>query len=493
MTKQLARLTVLTSFLPLMAACVAVGPDYQKPIVIAPKSWNSQASTTAPVLAEWWKNLNDPVLNQLIAEGISGSPDVATAKAKIRQARANFASAGGALYPSLDGSGSYTRSDSSASTVSNQSSFSFKTQWELDLFGGNRRGVEAAYYNVESANEQLRAALVTLIGDIATNYAQLRGVQASIAIAQRNSASQERTVTLTRNQLEAGHISQVDLLSAQTQAASTQSQVPGLRINYANYLNNLTVLTGRSAIVLAASLDKSGPVPNVPRKVSAGLPAEVLFNRPDLRAAEREYASSTASIGQKQAALYPSISLTGNISTGGSSLGDLAKLSTIGWSFGPTLSVPIFNGGKLNADVDAAKAARDQSFIAYRKAILTALSEVENASVALNQNRVRAAQLQKIVSNSRKINELTLEQFKAGNKSFIDILNAQRDLLSSETNLSQVRTELVVNYIALQKALGGGWNGQLDVSKPEVVDGYTGPHIVKTSVPASPAISARRP
>ncbi|MFC7067943.1 TolC family protein [Brucella rhizosphaerae] len=175
MTKQLARLTVLTSFLPLMAACVAVGPDYQKPIVIAPKSWNSQASTTAPVLAEWWKNLNDPVLNQLIAEGISGSPDVATAKAKIRQARANFASAGGALYPSLDGSGSYTRSDSSASTVSNQSSFSFKTQWELDLFGGNRRGVEAAYYNVESANEQLRAALVTLIGDIATNYAQLRG------------------------------------------------------------------------------------------------------------------------------------------------------------------------------------------------------------------------------------------------------------------------------------------------------------------------------
>ncbi|MBO1041185.1 efflux transporter outer membrane subunit [Brucella pituitosa] len=493
MTKHLARLTVLTSFLPLVAACVAVGPDYQKPTVITPKSWNSNANTRAPVLAEWWNNLNDPVLNQLITEGISGSPDVATAKAKIRQARANFTSAGGVLYPSLDGAGSYTRSDNGLSTASSQSSFQFKTQWELDLFGGNRRGVEAAYYNVESANEQLRAALVTLIGDIATNYAQLRGAQADIAIAQRNSASQERTVTLTRSQLEAGQISQVDLLSAQTQAANTESQIPGLRIRYASYLNNLTVLTGRSAIALAASLDKSGPVPNVPRNVSAGLPADVLFNRPDLRAAERDYASSTASIGQKQAGLYPSISLTGNISTGGTSLGDLAKLSTIGWSFGPTLSMPIFNGGKLNADVDAAKAARDQSFTAYRKAILTALSEVENASVSLNQNRVRAAQLQKIVVNSRKINELTLEQFKAGNKSFIEVLNAQRDVLNSETSLNQVRTDLVVNYIALQKALGGGWSGQVDVNKPEVVDGYTGPHIVKSFIPASPAISVRRP
>lgn len=493
MTKQLARLTILSSFLPMMVACVAVGPDYQKPVVIAPKSWNSQANTIAPVLGEWWKKLNDPVLDQLIADGIAGSPDVATAKAKIRQARANFAFAGGALYPSLEGAGSYTRSDSGLTTESNQSNFQFSTKWELDLFGGNRRGVEAAYYNVESANEQLRAALVTLIGDIATNYAQLRGTQADIAVAQRNSASQERTVTLTRNQLEAGQISQVDLLSAQTQAANTQSQIPSLRIQYASYLNNLTVLTGRSAVVLAASLDRSGPVPNVPQKVSAGLPADVLFNRPDLRAAERDYASSTANIGQKQAALYPSVSLTGNISTGGANLGDLAKLSTLGWSFGPALSIPIFNGGKLNADVDVAKAARDQSFIAYRKAILTALSEVENASLALNQNRMRTAQLQKIVGNSRKINELTLEQFKVGNKSFIDVLNAQRDLLSSETSLNRVRTELVVNYITLQKALGGGWSGQIDVSKPEVVDGYTGPHIVRTFQPAWPANSARHP
>lgn len=486
------RMTVLGSILPLLAACVTVGPDYQKPNVMMPAGWNSKADKRSAQLGHWWKNLNDPVLDQLIADGIAGSPDVATAKAKVRQARANFISAGGALYPELDGSGSYSRSDNDRTPASNQSNIGFKTQWELDLFGGNKRGVEAAYYKVDSADEQLRAALVTLIGDIATNYANLRGAQADIAIAQRNVASQRQTVALTRNQLEAGNISQVDLLSAETQAATTEAQIPALRINYAQYLNQLSVLTGRSSSALASVLDQSRAIPAIPRKISAGLPADLLLSRPDVRAAEREYASSTASVGQKQALLYPSVSLTGNINTGGSNFGDLGKLSTISWSFGPSLSVPIFHGGQLNADVEAARAARDQSFIAYRKSILTALSEVENASVSLNQNRIRAAQLQKIVNNSRKINELTLEQFKAGTKSFVDVLTAQRDLLSAETNLSQARTDLVLNYVALQKALGGGWNGVIDVAKPEVVDGYTGPRVAKTA-PLPPLATDKRP
>ena len=369
MTTPLVRLTVLGSILPLLAACVTVGPDYQKPNVLTPAGWNSNTDRRAPQLGDWWKSLKDPVLDQLIADGIVGSPDVATAKAKVRQARANFTSAGGGLYPQLDGQGSYKRSDGPNLMASNHSSMGFDTTWELDLFGGNKRGVEAAYYSVESANEQLRAALVTLIGDIATNYANLRGAQANIVIAQRNAASQRQTVALTRNQLEAGQISQVDLLNAEPQAATTESQVPGLRIQYAQYLNQLSVLTGRSSSALATVLDKLRPVPTIPRKVSAGLPAGLLLSRPDVRAAERDYASSNASVGQKQALLYPSVSLTGNINTGGANFGDLGKLSTISWAFGPSLTVPIFQGGKLNADVDAARAVRDQSFIAYTKTI----------------------------------------------------------------------------------------------------------------------------
>ncbi|MEL4073110.1 efflux transporter outer membrane subunit [Ochrobactrum sp. GPK 3] len=493
MSKQIARLTFLTVFLPIFASCVAVGPDYRRPDVITPTGWNSETNTQTPALADWWKKLNDPVLNQLIADAIADNTSVADARAKVRQARAELVSAGGNAFPSLNGTASYTRSDVTSSNISGKTALDFNTKWEIDLFGGNRRGIEAAYYHVESATERLRAALVTLIGDIAKNYAQLRGVQAKISIAQQNSVLQDRTVVLTRARLQAGQISQVDLLSAQTQAASTRSQIPELRISYAFYLNNLTVLTGNSAIVLATKLDIAKPVPDVPRKTPAGLPATLLFNRPDLRAAEREYAASTARIGQAEANLYPGISLSGNISTGGKNFGDLARLSTIGWSFGPSLSIPVFQGGKLNAAVDAAKAARDQSFIAYRKAVLTALSEVENASVALNQNRLRYDQLQKIASNSRKINQLTLEQFKVGSKSFVEVLNAQTALLNSETDLGQFHTDLVLNYITLQKALGGGWDGQIDAKSPEVIDGYTGPHIVIPAIPPSPANGTRLP
>lgn len=474
--------------LPSMAACVTIGPDYQRPNLLSASAWNSGARTEQPQLADWWKNLKDPVLDQLIAEGIATSPDVATAKAKVRQAWANFTGAGGALYPSLNADGSYTRAGSVSSSVS----FGFSTQWELDLFGANRRGAEAAYYNMESVEQQLRAALVALIGDIATNYVQLRSIQASIVIANRNAGLQRQTVTLTRNRLEAGSISQVDLLSAETQAATTESQIPSLRITYATYLNTLSVLTGRSSIDLANKLKKTRHIPSAPAKVSAGLPADLLLSRPDIRAAERDYASSTANIGYSQGALYPRVSLVGNISTGSTDFGDLAQLSTIGWNFGPNVSVPIFNTVRLRSEVDVARSSRDQAFIGYRKAILVALSEVENASVALNQNRLLVAQQQVIVRNSRQINELTLEQYDAGRKSFIDVLTAQRGLLTVETTLTQARTDLVLSYIALQKALGGGWNGRVDVGKPEIIDSYTGPHFADPVSQATPTRKARQ-
>lgn len=467
--------------LPLiLSGCLVTGPDYHKPDIVMPASWSSKADTRAPSIGSWWKKLNDPVLDQLIAYAVRNSPDVATAKARVRQARADFVSAGGALYPDLKASSNYKRFGGSAPLETASSQIGLSTRWELDLFGGNKRGVEAAYYKVEAANEQLRAALVVLIGDVASNYTNLRAAQAAIAIAQHNAASQRQTVALTRNQVQAGQSSPVDLLSAETQAATTEAKIPSLRINYAQNLNMLSVLTGASSATLVSLLDRARPIPAIPRNAAAGLPADLLASRPDIRAAERDYAGSTASIGQKEANLYPQVSLTGNIDTSGMHLGDLGRLSTISWGVGPSITLPIFQGGKLNAEIDAAKAARDQSFIAYRKTILNALSEVENASVSLNQNRLRVLQMQKIVSNSRKINELTREQYRVGMKSFADVLTAQRNLLDSEDSLNQTKTQLVLNYVALQKALGGGWNSEVNVLKPEVVDGYTGPRIIKT-------------
>jgi len=477
--RQITHLTLTGLILTTITACVAVGPDYQKPIVTLSQSWSSNADLRPAVLGEWWKSFNDPVLERLVVQAITSNTSVAEAKAKVRLSRAQLAAKSGSQFPTLDSETGMKRSYFAGTTTANSASQQFTTRWELDLFGGNRRSVEAAYYNVEAVDEQMRAVLVIVISDIASNYARLRGVQENIRIARQTVTSQKSTANLTKAQLAAGHISQVDLLSAETQVASTLSQIPPMQIEYATYLNNLAVLTGQSAVALAVELRTSAPIPKIPRAVPIGLPAALLISRPDLRAAERAFASYTARVGQAQAAFYPSLSLTGNIGTSGANFGDLARLSTISWSIGPSLSIPIFEGGKLNAELTIAKANRDQSFVSYRRAILTALSEVEKASVALNQNRLRYAQLRTIVNNNLKIDTLMLEQFKAGKKSFIEVLNAQRDLFGSETAFNTAKTDLVLNFIALQKALGGGWDGRIDTSAQEIVDTNTKPHFIK--------------
>ena len=480
MTVLFLRLATLTMTLPALGACVAVGPDYQTPSHLLPASWGGQKSAPAKPaqLAQWWKRFNDPVLDSLIEQAVQGNNDVALAKAKIRESRASYRQTGGVLYPTLEGSSSAKRSKAGDSGESTSLNAGLNTSWELDLFGANLRSVEAARYGLDAEQENMHAVLVTMIGDIASNYAELRGLQARIALTERTVASQRKTAELTRARFNAGDISEVDLANAQGQTSSTEAQIPELKTAYAKSLHRLSVLTGQAPTALTARLEKSKPVPSVPAIVTAGIPADLLLNRPDLRVAERNYARSTATIGQKQAALYPSVNLTGNISTAGAQIGDLGKSSTISWGFGPSLTVPLFKGGQLNAAVDAAKASRDQAFISYRKAILTALEEVENASVSLNQRRIQYAKTQKAVQSYRRATDLSRDLYQSGSTSFLDLLTAERSLYSNEGSLIQLKVSLLQDYINLQKALGGGWNGTINADKPEVQDGYTGPHIV---------------
>ncbi|WP_075656789.1 efflux transporter outer membrane subunit [Pseudochrobactrum sp. B5] len=480
MTVLFLRLATLSITLPALASCVAVGPDYQTPSTLLPASWSGQKSAPAKPaqLAQWWKRFNDPVLDNLIGQAVQGNNDVALAKAKIREARASYQQAGGALYPVLDGSGSAKRSKSGDSGESTGLTAGLNTSWELDLFGANLRSVEAARYGLDAEQENMHAVLVTMIGDIASNYAELRGLQARIALTERTVKSQRKTAELTRARFNAGDISEVDLANAEGQTSSTEAQIPELKTAYAKSLHRLSVLTGQAPTALTATLEKTKPVPAVPAIVTAGIPADLLLNRPDLRVAERNYARSTAVIGQRQAALYPSVSLTGNISTAGARIGDLGKGSTISWGFGPSLTVPLFKGGQLNAAVDAAKASRDQAFISYRKAILTALEEVENASVSLNQRRIQYAKTQKAVQSYRRATELSRALYESGSTSFLDLLTSERSLYSNEGSLIQLRVSLLQDYINLQKALGGGWDGTIITDKAEIQDGYTGPHLV---------------
>lgn len=468
----------------LLAGCV-VGPDYQTPILAMPASWSGHKPTkpAQPAqLSRWWQRLRDPELNTLVEEAVAGNLDVATAKAKIREARASYRQSAGTLLPSVDGSGSATRNKSAETTSDSDATYSeyqagFDASWEPDLFGANRRGVEAARYGLDASQEELRSTLLTLVGDVASYYTQARGYQARIALARRSAASQRQTAELTRTMAQAGTATAADVAKAMGQAASTEAAVPTLEASYAQAVHRLAVLAGRPPASLNERLKRVAPIPAPRLPMPTGIPADLLLSRPDLRMAERQYAQYTAKIGQAEAARYPSVSLTGDISTAALKLGDLGKNSSIGWSFGPTLSVPLFNAGQLQAAVEVAKAQRDQYFIAYRSSVLTALEDVENALVLLSQERIRIGKLASSAKSYGEAASLEGTLYKAGETSLLDVLDAQRSLYSAEDSLLQSRVLLATNYIALNKALGGGWDGTVDSGKPEIVDVKTGPRL----------------
>ncbi|MCZ8040918.1 MAG: efflux transporter outer membrane subunit [Beijerinckiaceae bacterium] len=473
-----------------LAGC-AVGPDYATPGQLLPGQWGNAPKATKPLdvarLAAWWKKLDDRRLNDIVERAVAGNLDVASAKARIREARATRRQATGALLPQVDGQGSATRSRSSAATSSSGSNITsnitsslyqagFDASFELDLFGANYRNVEATTYGVDAADEDLRATLLTLIGDVATNYIEARGAQARAALARRTAASQRETEKLTRNKFNAGSASALDVERAAAQAATTEAAIPTLEAAYAQSLHQLGILTGEAPTALAGLLGSGGPIPAARGTPPAGIPADVLVNRPDVRRAERQLAQATAKIGQAEAALYPSVSLTGKISTTALKTGDLAKNSAIGWSFGPTLSVPIFNGGELRAAVEVAEAQRDQSDAALRLAVLTALQDVENSLVNLAKERQRAGKLSAATNSFREAARLSRTLYQSGAASFLDVLDAERSLYSAEDTLLQSRVAVTSNFVALNKALGGGWDKPVDVLQPRVVDTNTGPH-----------------
>jgi NodT family efflux transporter outer membrane factor (OMF) lipoprotein len=489
----------------LLAGC-AVGPDYQKPVFDLPAKWGRAKTTQAPGpanLAEWWRRLNDPLLNELVREAVAGNLDVATAKGKIREARASYRQARGAMFPSLTGSASITRSDNGSAVSGTNSNVSsggdvavsgpttlyqagFDASWELDLFGANKRAVEAAIYGMDAAEEDLRATLLTLVGDVAAYYAEARGYRARATLARRTAASQRETVALTRSKFAAGASSAVDVANAAGQAATTEANIPDLETSYAEAVHRLSVLTGRAPAALNERLGKSASIPRPRLPIPVGIPADILLTRPDVRRAERQYAQYTAKIGQAEAARYPSVSLTGDIATSGTGVGDLGKSSSISWSFGPTLTVPIFNGGQLEAAVEVAEAQRDQYFIAYGAAILTALEDVENAIVSLAQQRIKSRSLTTSVGHYRQAASLARSLYQSGSQSFLNLLEAERSLYSAEDSLIQTQVAITTSYVSLNKALGGGWDGFVDASKPEVVDANASPHLMPMPDPPSP-------
>lgn len=478
---------VALGFAGLALSGCSVGPDYHTPDMSVPARWSQSggAPVSAPRLANWWARFNDPVLNGLVAEAVAGNLDVAAAKARVRAARAAYRQSVGPLFPQINADASALVADPGGgrqaplydSNVYTRYQAGIDASWEIDIFGGQRRTVEAAIYNADAALDDLDAVLVSLVGEVALNYVDARGYQARAALARRSSASQRETAGLTRRMQEAGAATQMDVANATGLAANTEANVPQLEAAFAESVNRLSVLTGRPPGALAMRLAAAKPIPTPRLPLPAGIPANVLNNRPDVRAAERRLARSTALIGTAEAQLYPSVNLAGSLSTSGAKLGDLARASSVSWALGPSISVPIFNAGQLRSQVEVREAERDENFVAYRSSVLTALEEVENALVNLAQQRKREVLLNRAAVSFRESTKLSRELFESGSTAFLDVLTAERSLYSSEDSLLQSRVAISGYYIALAKALGGGWDKPVDIVTPVVVDTNTLPHL----------------
>jgi NodT family efflux transporter outer membrane factor (OMF) lipoprotein len=455
-----------------LSAC-AVGPNYRPPQTVTPDEWHSQPTTAAPApgdpaaLADWWKTLNDPTLDQLVERALARNKTAKQAYASVVEARARRGIAAAPFWPTLNASAGGNRTNSEARVGDPDVGLSggsdeiydagLDSAWELDLFGGQRRAFEAATAQLGASEADLRDVLVTLLGDVALSYIDVRTAQARLTYAEKNLEAQRSTLDITRWRAEAGLATALDVEQAQSSYQQTRAAIPSLQSSLAQALNRLSVLTGDAPGSLEATLDERKPVPVAPLEIAAGVPADVLRRRPDIRSAERRLAAQTAEVGVAVAALYPSLSLNGSITLQALSAGDLAdgfRTDRLGLS----LNLPLFRGGALRQNVNVQNALVDQALASYEATVLAAYEEVENALTASTNEHLRHDALQLGVESARRASELALTQYNSGLVDFQTVLDADRQLLSLEDSLAVSDGEVTANLVRLYKALGGGWS-----------------------------------
>jgi multidrug efflux system outer membrane protein len=453
----------MNRFVPWLAAAAllggcAVGPDYRPPHTAMPGGWAGTSDTAAPpALASWWQTFHDPQLTTLMDEALRANLDVQLATARLREARYSRDVTAGALWPSVNSSADYQRTRQGSAGERNLFRAGLDAVWEMDIFGGIRRNVESAEASVLAAREGLHDVQVSLAAEVALNYVQLRGYQQQIRIAQENLAAQRHTADITRQRFNAGFVSGLDVANADAQVASTESTIPLLEVFARQSIYALSVLLARPPAELLNELAATGPLPVTPPEVPAGLPSDLLRRRPDIRQAEAQLHAATAQIGVAVADLFPKFSLTGSLNWQADKLSGLNDGAARMWSIGPSVNWPIFQGGSLEANVRVQEALRDQAYLTYRKTVLAALQDVENALIAYAKEWDHRRSLNDAVVANRKAVELATELYREGQTDFLNVLESQRSLYLSETAFVQSDSSLGQNLIALYKALGGGW------------------------------------
>jgi len=468
MRRSLTRILALLVSSALLAGCM-VGPNFVKPGAHVPAGWAGPAPSAAtsqpatqPALAEkdlaqWWTAFGDATLTSLVTRAVESNLDLRLAEARIRQARAARGVARSGLGPTLSGSSSYTRGQKGRAPITNQYQAGFDAGWELDIFGGQRRNVEAAEADLSFALEDSHDVLVTLSAEVASNYVALRAYQQRLVIARRNLQTQQQSAEITRKRLAGGFISSLDVANADAQVASTAAQIPLLEMAAQQTIYSLGVLLDREPGALAEQLSGADAIPASKLNVPLGVPSDLLRRRPDIRRAEADMHAATARIGVAVADLYPHVTISGSLGFNANYLRNWFNPMSRFWSFGPGVTWDLFNTGRNLATIDIQKALTDQTVLAYRKTVLTAMQEVENALIASAKEQERRKALVDGVAANRKAVELSTKLYSQGETEFLNVLIAQRSLYATEDALADSERAMSTDLIALYKALGGGW------------------------------------
>lgn len=455
--------------LPLLTSCMMVGPDFQRPETKVASQWlgptPATSATPAAVqdLAQWWTTFNDPQLTSLVTRAMLANLDLRLAESRIRQARAALGIAGADLGPSVDTAASVTRSRNPASlsrseaTTGNLYQAGFDAGWEIDLFGGLRRGVEAADADLEAAIESRRDLLVSLSAEVASNYLNLRSFQQRLAIARQNLKAQEHTSKLTRQRFDAGFASRLDVVRAEALAATTAGQIPLLEAQIRQTIYSLSLLLGGEPSTLLTELTPDAALPAALATVPLGLPSDLLLRRPDIRKAEAKIHAATARIGVAKADLFPKFTISGALGLQNSTLSSTLNRASTAWSIGPALNWPLFDLGRTRANLELKKAVQEEELLTYQQTVLTALREVENALIASTKEEEHRQAIAQAVAANRSAVTLATALYSAGQNDFLAVLDAQRSLYAAEDTLAQSNRTVSTNLVALFKALGGGW------------------------------------
>jgi NodT family efflux transporter outer membrane factor (OMF) lipoprotein len=463
-----------------LGGCITVGPDYEPPPTTAPATWagigrgtgDAGAAADPGDLSRWWRGLGDPLLTELVEEALRASPDLRSAQSRLREARARRTVAASGYYPEVGVSADARRSrlsgESGEGATVELYRAGFDASWELDVFGGTRRGVEAADADLQAAAARLADTQVTLVAEVAASYVEVRAQQALIRIARENLASQSETLQLTEWREQAGLASAQDVEQARTNRERTRAAIPSLETSLAEAGHRLDVLLGLAPGTLHARLAASEYRVTVPDRVAVGIPADTLRQRPDVRAAERDLAAETARVGVAEAARYPSFALSGSIGLEALSLGALDSGDAGVSSLLGGIAAPVFDAGRLRSQVEIQDARREQAQVAYEQAVLGALEDVENALVSLTRSQERDAALAVAVDSARTASSLARSRYSAGLIDFQSVLDTDRTVLAVEESLARTRADGVLALVRLYKSLGGGWPAA--ASSPQTVE-----------------------